>query len=304
MLLIGRFVFLGVISMPYLFLMIVVLLSACGGGGGGSAVPSSTETPVIAPTLPASTLNVRYGPELPQTGILKLPAGNGPHPLAVIIHGGCWNRFIASASLMQPMADALTRAGWATLNLEYRVSNDPGYQAPMTFTDIALAMDSLPQMVGNLPVNLKRTVLVGHSAGGHLALWAAARPSIPVTSGLYKANPILPQAVIGLAAIPDLVAYQASFGCGSYISNLRGNFSDAEVSPQAMQSKIPTYLFSAVFDNIVSANFADAYQKLQMSQGQIATVTTVSGDHFVLIQSYGIVFDEILKQMNAVPAAP
>ncbi|MGL6040706.1 MAG: alpha/beta hydrolase family protein [Deefgea sp.] len=283
----------------------VLLLSACGGGNNAEVVAvTPAETPVVVSTLPATTVNVRYGPEFPQSGVLKLPAGNGPHPLAVIVHGGCWNRFIASASLMQPMADALTRAGWATLNLEYRVSNDPGYQAPMTFVDIALAMDSLPQMIGNLPVNLKRTVLVGHSAGGHLALWAAARPSIPVTSPLYKANPNLPQAVIGLAAIPDLVAYQASFGCGSYISNLRGNYSDAEVSPQAMQSKIPTYLFSAVFDNIVSANFAEAYQKLQVSQGQTSTVTTVSGDHFVLIQSYGIVFDEILKQMNAVPAAP
>ncbi|WP_051534743.1 alpha/beta hydrolase family protein [Deefgea rivuli] len=285
--------------MPYFYLVMVFLLSACGGGGGDA--PPATTT---APLAPASSMMVRYGPQTEQYGQFKTPEGNGPFPLAVILHGGCWNRSIASANIMQPMADALTRAGWATLNLEYRVTSDPLYAAPMTFQDVASAMDALPVMLANLPVNLKRTVLIGHSAGGHLALWAAARPSIPSSSVLYTAKPNLPQAVIGLAAIPDLVTYQAS-SCGSYIPGLRGSLSDAEVSPQAMSSAgVPIYLFSTTADDIVSTQYADAYQKHEASLGHTVSLTTMSGNHFTLIQSSGEVFNAVLKQMNAIPAAP
>lgn len=288
--------------MPYLCVVLLFLLSACGGGGGGGA--PSEATPTTTFLAPASSVIVRYGPQSEQYSLFKKPEGNGPFPLAVIVHGGCWNRFIASAPIMQPMADALTRAGWATLNLEYRVVNDSPYAAPMSFQDIASAMDALPVMLANLPVNLKRTVLIGHSAGGHLALWAAARSSIPTTSVLFKSKPNLPQAVIGLAAIPDLVTYQKS-SCGSVIPTLRGNLSDAEVSPEAMSAAgVPIYLFAASGDDIVPPQYADAYQQHEASLGHTVSVSRVSGNHFTLIQSSGEVFDAVLKQLNAIAAAP
>jgi acetyl esterase/lipase len=300
--------------MTYMWIFLVLFVTACGGGGSSAPSvvnsPPVVNTPVIsAPIVDYPTsLIVRYGPRSEQYGLYKAPNGNGPFPLAVILHGGCWNRFIASTSIMQPMADALTKAGWATLNLEYRVPEDIPYEAPMTFQDIATAMDTLPTTMANLPVNLKRTVVIGHSAGGHLALWAGSRASLPPTSVLYKAAPNLPQAVIGLAAIPDLVAYESQkrlTGCASNIPKLRGNFSDIEVSPQAMSSiGVPVYLLSTYGDSIVAPENADDYQKRQVSLGNAVSVAKLNGDHFTLIQSYGIVFDEILKQMNAVPAAP
>ncbi|MBM9888553.1 MULTISPECIES: alpha/beta hydrolase family protein [Deefgea] len=297
--------------MAYFWLLLVFFITACGGGGGGGAAPStvnSTPVATAATNEPTTSLIVRYGARSEQYGLYKAPSGSGPFPLAVIIHGGCWNRFIASASIMQPLADSLTRAGWATLNLEYRVPEDLPYQAIDTFQDIATAMDSLPVMLSNLPVNLKRTVVIGHSAGGHLALWAGSRASIPTSSLLYKNNPTLPQAVIGLAAIADLAAYESQkrfTGCASNIPKLRGSFAETEVSPQQMSAKgVPIYMISATGDSIVSAENSDSYQQQQLKLGNVVNVSKISGDHFTLIQSSGGAFDKILKIINAVPAAP
>jgi acetyl esterase/lipase len=286
----------------------VLFITACGGGGGGAAPSAVNTTSTPSVTDQPTSLIVRYGARSEQYGLYKAPSGAGPFPLAVIVHGGCWNRFIASASIMQPMADSLTRAGWATLNLEYRVPEDIPYQAIDTFQDIATAMDTLPSMLANLPVNLKRTVVIGHSAGGHLALWAGSRASIPPSSQLYKSSPNLPQAVIGLAAIPDLAEYERQkrfTGCASNIPTVRGNFSDAEVSPQFMSAKgVPIYMISGTGDSIVAAENSDTYQKQQLSLGNVVNVSRISGDHFTLIQPTGAGFDEMLKLMNAVPAAP
>lgn len=305
--------------MAYLWIVLALFLSACGGGGGGGGGGTASEAPALMATPspavtpppvfePTSAVSVRYGARSEQYGLFKAPNAAASFPLAVIIHGGCWNRSNASASIMQPLSDALTRAGWATLNLEFRVPGDMPYQTGDTFQDIATAMDTLPMMLANLPVNLKRTVVIGHSAGGHLALWAGSRASIPAASPLYKSNPTLPQAVIGLAAIADLAAYenQKSFsGCASTIPNLRGSFSNSEVSPQFMSIKgVPTYLISANGDAIVASVNADTYQSQQLSLGNMVNVTKLAGDHFTLIQPSGVAFDEIIRILNTVPAAP
>lgn len=114
----------------------------------------------------------RYGPDPAQYGELWLPA----EPVAgivVIVHGGFW-RAGYDLSLGRPLAADLVTRRYAVWNLEYRrVGAGGGW--PATFSDIAAGLD----LLAGLPVDTSRVVAIGHSAGGHLATWAAGRATLP-----------------------------------------------------------------------------------------------------------------------------
>jgi len=128
------------------------------------------------PPPPPADVRLAYGPEPLQFGDLRLPEAEAP-PLAVVIHGGYWK---ANYNLIHTghMSRALTEQGVATWNVEYRSVGDPGGGWPGTGNDVARAVE----LVAELPVDQTRVVLVGHSAGGQLALWAAKRAQLPVVA--------------------------------------------------------------------------------------------------------------------------
>jgi acetyl esterase/lipase len=132
---------------------------------------------------------------------LHLPAGPGPHPVAVVIHGGSWSAGY-DRRIMRPVCRDLVRRRWAAWNVEYRrMGRGQGDLWPAMFDDVAAAVDALADV--DVPVDLDRVVLVGHSAGGHLALWAAARDRLP--QGAPGAAPrVTPRAVVGQAPVADL----------------------------------------------------------------------------------------------------
>ena len=128
------------------------------------------------PPPPAADARVVYGPEPLQFGDLRVPTGEGPFPLALVLHGGYWQAMYNLIHLGH-LCEALRQAGIASWNLEYRCLGDPGGEWPAAAEDVALALEH----VGRLPLrNDGRVVLVGHSAGGQLALWAAKRGGLPV----------------------------------------------------------------------------------------------------------------------------
>ena len=141
------------------------------------------------PSKPADT-RIPYGSDPLQFGELRLPKGSGPFPLAVVIHGGCWVRTYATLQNTAALADSLRDAGIATWNIEYRRVDDPGGGWPGTFTDIADAIDLVRVIARDHPIDLSRVVTVGHSAGAHLALWAAARGRLAKDSQVYRGNPL------------------------------------------------------------------------------------------------------------------
>jgi pimeloyl-ACP methyl ester carboxylesterase len=133
---------------------------------------------LTAPPPPAADARIAYGPEPLQFGDLRAPPGEGPFPLALVLHGGYWQ---ATYNLIHTghMCEALGDAGIASWNLEYRCLGVPGGEWPAAAEDLELALaqfDRLP-----FPHD-GRSVLVGHSAGGQLALWAARRASLPVVA--------------------------------------------------------------------------------------------------------------------------
>jgi acetyl esterase/lipase len=133
------------------------------------------------PTTPRVLLDLlrrpephRYGPHRCNRADLYLPAGDGPHPVVVAIHGGSWQARYGKR-LMKAVSADLTRRGVAVWNMEYRrLGWGQGGGWPATFDDVAAAIDHLAGL-DDTRLDLRSVDLVGHSAGGQLALWATAR---------------------------------------------------------------------------------------------------------------------------------
>jgi len=150
---------------------------------------------VLESPIDASDKTLFYGQDPLQFGELWLPKTQRPAPVVVLIHGGCWlNSF--DLNHVRGLATALARSGYAVWALEYRRTGDDGGGWPGTYQDIALAMSQL-RLLEPFAVDIKKIALVGHSAGGHLAMLYGSQHQ--------DAAALL--AVIGLAPIIDLVAY-------------------------------------------------------------------------------------------------
>ncbi len=141
----------------------------------------------------------RYGDDASQLGDLFMPGGGGPHAVVVVIHGGYWKARY-DRSLMTGLCEDLVEHGVAAWNLEYRrVGNGGGW--PETFDDVAAGVDLLGDL--EAPLDLARVGAIGHSAGGHLALWAAARATL--SGDAPGAAPrVVPRAVVSQAGVADL----------------------------------------------------------------------------------------------------
>ena len=152
----------------------------------------------------AATRRIPYGRAPSQFVELWQPSGLGPHPTVIMIHGGCWQANVASLDIMDLAAADLQARGIAVWNIEYRRVGEPGGGFPGTYRDVAKAVDLIRTYASAYNLDLKHVVVLGHSAGGHLALWAAARPKIAPTSPLHDADPLPVHGVVDLAGIPDL----------------------------------------------------------------------------------------------------
>ncbi len=152
---------------------------------------------------PAADARIAYGPEAHQFGDLRVPPGPGPHPVVVMVHGGFWRAKYDLEHVGHLCAD-LTRRGYATWSLEYRRVGNEGGGWPGTFKDVALGVDFLSSLARSYPLSLSRVVFMGHSAGGHLALWLAGRRRILPGETLYTGGAFIPRGVVVLAGVVDL----------------------------------------------------------------------------------------------------
>lgn len=149
------------------------------------------------PSKPA-VARLAYGSDSLQFGELRVPEGRGPFPIAIVIHGGCYQKRFADLHIMDAISTGLTAQGVATWNIEYRKIDEPGGAWPGMFRDVAAGVDYLRELGPRFPLDLNRVIAVGHSAGGHLALWTAARQKIPKDSTLWVASPMVVRSAVNL----------------------------------------------------------------------------------------------------------
>jgi acetyl esterase/lipase len=158
-----------------------------------------------------------YPPELarltvPDGPYTKVPYGDGPDQFGelwlrpgaaavVLVHGGFW-RERYRLDIMHALADDLWLAGYTVWNLEYRRVGGPGGGWPGTLCDVASGFDALAGLAVEYGFDVRRVPVVGHSAGGHLALWLAARGRLSGTG--WPAPRLMPSLVVGLATVGDL----------------------------------------------------------------------------------------------------
>lgn len=229
----------------------------------------------------ACDATLSYGSDVLQIVDLWRPAGRGPHPVVLMVHGGCWQTSIADRRLMDWIAADLRAVGVAVWNIDYRGVDRSGGGYPGTFTDVAAAADLLRIEGPALGLDLARIVAVGHSAGGHLALWLAARARLPRSSPLYRPDPLALAHVVSLGGLPDLAAVAASpdNGCGvAVVADLVGDRPDryADTSiPPLLPLGVPQTLVNGRGDAIVPYRFATDYVARAQAAGDTARLLMI-----------------------------
>ena len=269
--------------------VILLLMTAPTASSAPPADPISFSDLLARPRTQADA-RIPYGADPLQFGELWLPAGQGPFPVVALIHGGCWQADLPGTELMDYLAADLKARGYAVWNLEYRRIGHPGGAYPGTFTDVAAGLDHLRTIAAARRLDLNRVVLVGHSAGGHLVSWAAARSGLPRSSPLWTADPLPVKGVVSLAGINDLEAFRATGPdrCGGpqtiddlvSAASRAGQDVYADTSPARLpQPAAPVVVISAALDPIVPPSFGPRFAK----GWGAAEITIPDAGHFELI---------------------
>lgn len=248
-------------------------------------VPMALED-YLALTGPEPQQRFTFGDAPSQFAELFLPAGEGPFPVVALIHGGCWTVHYGGITQMRNMAGALIAQGIAVWNIEYRRVDEDGGSYPGMYQDVATAMDLLRQVARQHALDLQRVVLVGHSAGGHLAQWAAARHRLPASSPLFVADPLPAPQVISLGGLADLRNEENLIltSCDRAISQLTGAASAerpdvfADTSPAEMlPCGVRTVLIHGEHDVISPLRAGEDYARRAMAAGDAARVVVLPG---------------------------
>jgi acetyl esterase/lipase len=265
-------------------------------GALGLAVPVAVSGCSAGPTVPTASVGTpTYGPDPSQVGELFLPA-RIPLATVVVIHGGYWAEGFG-AFAMRPMCRALQAEGYAVWNLEYRrVGGTGGW--PMTFSDVAAGIDHLNTFD---TVDAGDVRLVGHSAGGQLAVRAASRRD--TTPGGPSAVTVT--RCLSLAGVLDLTAAsREGLGSGN-VDRLMGG--SPETVPEHYDEGDPTLLVPAGCpvaclvgrdDEVVPRTQSEAYVAAAEAVGAPVTLEEVPGDHSALIDPKGQAWPTVLGRLG------
>jgi acetyl esterase/lipase len=266
--------------------------------------------------VPAPDYRLSYGSNELNFGELRLPKGSGPYPVVVLIHGGCWKARLegldpraTSLDLLRPMAAALTESRMATWNIEYRRVGNEGGGWPGTFQDVGQSIDFLRSISEKHSLDLKRVIVAGHSAGGQLAFWAAARPKLSSADVLYSRQPLPLKAVIDLDGPIDLKAGERFTGqfCGfpaiqeflggspdRYPDRYRAGSASSFLPLGVQQEIIVGSLLGGIKDQV------ESYSKEAKSKGdKVAVLDLEQGGHFGFLFPRSEYWKPLLERFKA-----
>lgn len=256
---------------------------------------------------------IAYGPDpRDQVADLRVPPGDGPHPVAVLLHGGFW-RERWERDTIEPLAIDLAHRGFASWNVEYRRVGPSGGGFATTSDDVAAAIDHLERLAEDHPLDLDRVVLIGHSAGGQLALWAVHR------RGVDRPERVMPALVVALAPVADLAeaAHRSLGDTGNPVVDFLGAGPDrdparyAAASPiETLPQAVPQVVFQGRRDNTPDLiDLTHRYVLAARAAGdRIELVEHDDADHFAPIVPTSAAWRAVLESMipwfpEAAPAA-
>lgn len=258
--------------------------------------------------LPEAGEKIAYGGAAQQFGELRVPAGRGPFPVVILIHGGCWLADFNYLHITR-LAAEMVKQGVAVWTIEYRRLGDEGGGWPNTLLDAAQAADHLRELAKQHPLDLQRVVSVGHSAGGQLALWLAARGKLPAHSVLHAKNPLKLKGVIGLAAITDLETYRLGppDSCNASVDQLLQGSPEqyperyAQASPRSLLPLgVPQWLIQGEQDRIVPATSVSAYAQAALAKGDLVyLLAQPQAGHFEMVAPQPPVLPALLDALKA-----
>jgi len=226
---------------------------------------------VYRTTIPPTTLS--YGPDPDQIGDLRIPPGPGPHPVVCLIHGEFWRRQW-KRDLMDGLAVDLTGRGFATWNLEYR--RGPGTWKH-ALSDTASAVDHLVNLAAEHRLDLDRIAVAGHSAGGHLALWAAARATLPDDSP-WASPAVTPLLAVALAGVVDLTAAAKNHLGEGAVEEFFGGPPDHAASPRHMLPlRVPQLIVHGTDDDQVPVEQSRDYVEQALAAGDTIDYLEIEG---------------------------
>jgi acetyl esterase/lipase len=241
----------------------------------------------------AMTDRLTYGDDPSQWADLRRPAGPS-RGVVVVVHGGFWKAEY-DASLGHPLAVDLTSRGWTTLTVEYRrVGNGGGF--PETLDDVHAAIEAL----AGTDVDTSTVVTLGHSAGGHLAAWAAARGRFDRWSASVHVTHVVSQAgVVDLAS-----AYDQGLGDGAVVAFM-GSAPDSPDHELAdplrhVPLDVPAWLVHAADDPIVPISQSRDYVAAARRAGADATLVEVQGGHFGVIEVGSPAWADIVAVLDTI----
>lgn len=266
---------------------------------------------VLTRPAPPPDMVLRYGSGDDHVADLRLPADTGGStgaPLVVVVHGGFW-RAAFDRSHTGPMCADLASRGYAVAAIEYRRVGQPGGGWPGTFDDVANALDALPGLVREAAPSTDpgRVVLVGHSAGGHLALWSVGRHRLPASSPWHRAEPLPVAGVVSLAGVCDLTqASRLGLGDGAVDALLGG---PADTVPDRIAATSPAWMLPLGARLALVHGDRDAQVPVQVSR-DFAAAATDAGDevrlfelpgveHFGLIDPRSSAWPHVLEALDA-----
>ncbi len=217
---------------------------------------------------PPADVRISYGPAPQEFGDLRVPQGPGPFPVAIVIHGGYW-RAAYGLDHIGHLCAALTKAGVATWNLEYRRIGDPGGGWTAMRDDVMSGAQHLRILARQYPLDLTRVVVIGHSAGGQLALWLAAQHRLEL------------RGVVSLAGVADLQrAYQLGLS-NHAVAELLGGTPDDQ--PALYRSASPVELVPVKVSERLLHGTADDVVPIELSR-RFAAAANAAGDDVRLIE--------------------
>jgi len=257
---------------------------------------------------PPADTRIYYGNDLLQFGDLYLPKSDGPHPTVIFIHGGMWLGDIDIAHSAKLCA-ALANNGIAVWSLEYRRVGNPGGGWPGTFQDINQGADHLSTIAAEYKLDMDRVLIMGHSAGGHLALWLAARSSLPADTLVSANSPLQVRGVLGMAAVADLASIHQIDFAQEVIEGLVGgspeqypeNYQLADPIHLQAPSDLPQVLLNGKYDDDWGA-FGITYFKCAKERGDnIRFIEAPECGHFDMmnpdLSTWSMVLEAVLTML-------